>query len=89
MVVSGEHSDNIDIDGEGRITSLDAPMIMHGAVGYRIHRHSTRLIVAFQHRTSPSCSYATEAGASPIIRPILLTCMTCASTGITIHRSPI
>ena len=31
MVVSGEHSDPADVNGDGRVTSLDALMILRAA----------------------------------------------------------
>ncbi|NIA11929.1 MAG: hypothetical protein GWP10_19945 [Nitrospiraceae bacterium] len=32
MVVGGEHNDDADVDGGGRVTSLDALMVMQAAV---------------------------------------------------------
>jgi hypothetical protein len=33
MAVSGEHNDNTDMGGDGRVSSVDALMILQAAVG--------------------------------------------------------
>ncbi len=45
------------------------------------------LIVIFQHRISPSRSYATSADAASVMCPIFMTCMISAFSGTATHTS--